>query len=292
VALSYALITPARDEAENLRRLAGCLSTQSVAPTAWIVVDNGSGAETHLVLEQLAAEHPWFRWIVSPPTARPLPGAPIVRAFHRGLEEIAADVDVVVKLDADVSFAPDHFERLLQAFEDDLGLGIAGSTCLELENGDWRPIHVTGDHVRGAVRAYRRACLDAVVPLPECVGWDGVDELKAQVLGWRTGLVPGLSFRHHRKLGERDAGRHARWVAQGRGAHFMGYRPLYLLLRVAHHVRRDRGALGMVWGYALATARREPVYEDRLVREHLRSTQSLRRLHVRAREALGRRRVD
>ena len=290
--LSYALITPARDEAENLRRLADCLAGQTVPPAAWVVVDNGSGADTHIVLEQLATELPWFLWVDSPPTARPLPGGPIVRAFHRGLEEIAADVDVVVKLDADVSFAPDHFERLLEAFKGDPGLGIAGSTCLELENGHWRPIHVTGDHVRGAVRAYRRACLDAVVPLPECVGWDGVDELKAQVLGWSTGLVPGLSFRHHRKLGARDAGKYARWVAQGRGAHFMGYRPLYLLLRVLHHMRRDRGALGMLWGYAEATARREPVYEDTLVREHLRSQQSLRRLHVRAREALGRRRVD
>ena len=289
--LAYALITPARDEAENLRRLAECLAAQTVAPAIWVVVDNGSEQETHQVLDQLAADLPWFRWVASPPTERPLPGGPIVKAFHRGLDELPAGVDVVVKLDADISFDPDHFERLLTAFEDDPRLGIAGSTCLELEDGAWQPIHVTGDHVRGAVRAYRRPCLDAVLPLPECVGWDGVDELKAQVLGWRTGLVPGVSFRHHRKLGARDAGKHGRWFAQGRGAHFMGYRPLYLLLRVAHHARRDRGAVGMLWGYASAVVRREPVYDDRLVREHLRSQQSLRSLHIRAREALGRSRV-
>ena len=32
---SYAVVTPARNEAENLRRLAECLVAQSVPPSAW-----------------------------------------------------------------------------------------------------------------------------------------------------------------------------------------------------------------------------------------------------------------
>lgn len=286
--MRWAAITPARDEADNLRRLADALAAQTVVPTAWIVVDNGSRDRTRELVETLREELPCVRLVDSPPTAQPLPGGPVVRAFHRGLEDVPADVDVVVKLDADVSFDADHAAELLQAFAADETLGITGGVCLEQVDGEWRPTHVTGDHVRGAVRAYRRACLDAVLPLPECLGWDGVDELKAQVLGWRTGVVPGLSFRHHRKLGERDRGRSGRWLAQGRGAHFMGYRPSYLLLRTLHHARRDPAALAMLWGYVSSSLRRAPTYGDALVREHLRRQQSLRRLHVRAREALGR----
>lgn len=286
--LGYAVVTPARDEEENLRRLAAALVAQTVAPTAWVVVDNGSRDRSRAVVEGLAAEHKWIRLVESPPTPDPIPGAPIVRAFHRGLEELAELPELVVKLDADVTFDADYFERLAAAFADDASLGIAGGVCLEEENGAWRATHVTGEHVRGAVRAYRRACLEQVLPLPERLGWDGVDELKAQVLGWRTGLVPGLAFRHHRKLGERDRGHAGRWLAQGRGAHFMGYRPLYLLLRTLHRARRDPAALAMLWGYASAAIRRQPVYEDAAVRAHLRRTQRLRHLRARTREATGR----
>ena len=40
--LKYAAVTPARDEAPNLRRLAACLVAQSIPATAWVIVDDGS----------------------------------------------------------------------------------------------------------------------------------------------------------------------------------------------------------------------------------------------------------
>ena len=56
---------------------------------------------------------------------------------------------------------PDHFERLTSAFVEDLSLGIASGTCLELDDdGAWQPYPVALGHVRGAVRAYRRECLE------------------------------------------------------------------------------------------------------------------------------------
>src|SRR5262249_35072763 len=90
---------------------------------------------------------------------------PIVRAFHAGLNALEVRADVIVKLDADTSMEHDHFERLTTAFTEDTDLGIASGTCLELSGEGWKAIPVTAGHVRGAVRAYRRACLDAVLPL-------------------------------------------------------------------------------------------------------------------------------
>ena len=56
---------------------------------------------------------------------RPVRGGAIVRAFHAGLEALAGEADVVANLDADVSFEPDFFARLLAAFAGDPRLGIA-----------------------------------------------------------------------------------------------------------------------------------------------------------------------
>jgi hypothetical protein len=116
------------------------------------------------------------------------------------------------------------------------------------------------------------------MPLEERVGWDGIDELKATVLGWRTQMLPEISFYHHRRLGARDGARAARWRAQGEASYYMGYRPSYLLLRSLHHARRDPAALSMIASYAFALARRKPRYADTEVRRHLRRMQRLRSL--------------
>jgi glycosyltransferase involved in cell wall biosynthesis len=287
--LTYALVTPARDERANLERLATCVCSQTVLPLAWNVVDNGSTDGTAHVALALAEQHSWVRVLQSAPTDKAEPGLPIVRAFVAGLAVLETQPDVVVKLDADVSFAPDHFERLLRAFGRDSRLGIAGGVCFELEDGEWRPTHVTGAHVRGAVRAYRRACLESISPLEEGLGWDTIDEVKAAVLGWRTEVVGELRFDHHRSLGARDGLFWSRAHRQGRAARYMGYRFSYLVARALFRARKDPAALAMIWGYCASALQREPVLADERVRAEVRRTQRLSDLPLRAREALGRR---
>jgi biofilm PGA synthesis N-glycosyltransferase PgaC len=277
--MSYAVVTPVRSEEENLARLAASIDSQTVAPTRWVIVDNGSQDGTLDVARGLASSRAWVSVIAVPGEKRPVPGAPIVRAFHAGLRELHPFPGVVVKLDADTSMDADHFERLTRAFAEDHALGIASGTCLEMDaGGQWQPIAVTRGHVRGAARAYRRECLERVLPLEERVGWDGIDELKAAVLGWTTKMLPDLCFYHHRRLGARDGSATARWTAQGVAAWYMGYRFSYLLLRSFHHARQDRAAVAMLASYLGAAARREARYSDARVRAHLRRGQTFRAL--------------
>jgi hypothetical protein len=195
----------------------------------------------------------------------------------------------VLKLDADVSFESDFFERLLAKFDQDPRLGIASGTCYELIGGEWRPRHVIARHARGATRAYRWACLQDVLPLVPRLGWDSIDELRANARGWRTTSFLDLPFRHHRPLGERE-GRHVRaWLAEGETDHFLGYRPLYLIARTIHHLPHDPAAIGLVGGYARAMLARRPQLVDAEVRRRLREEQRLRNVPRFRREARGRR---
>jgi glycosyltransferase involved in cell wall biosynthesis len=284
--LSYAVVTPARDEAENLRRLSACLIEQTVRPTAWVVVDDGSRDGSPELVRSLAQEHPWILPTASPggSSAR---GAPIVRAFHRALQELEPWPDVVVKLDADISMDPDHFERLLAGFASDDRLGIAGGTCYEQQpNGAWRQRHGTGPSVWGAFRAYRSACLREILPLEEHMGWDTLDLMKARLKGWGVEVLYDLPFRHHRPEGERDGGRFKTYVIQGEGAYFMGYRFSYLALRTLYRTLRSPAAVGLLVGYCRARFDRRPQCADSELRAYVRSEQSLRRLPTRVREAL------
>jgi poly-beta-1,6-N-acetyl-D-glucosamine synthase len=286
VGLTYSIITPARDEAENLRRLAECLVAQVARPTAWIIVDDGSTDETLPFVTSLAREYPWIR-IVSAGGGVLERGGPIVRAFNAGLAELEPWPDIVVKLDADISMGPDHFQRLLAEFERNSRLGVASGTCYEVEaDGVWRQRHVTGPGVWAACRGYRRECMDDILPLEERMGWDTLDLVKANVMGWETEIFFDLGFRHHRPEGKRDGRRLRTWMIQGEASHYMEYRVSYLLARTIYQMARSPAAIGLLAGYARARVRRLPRCPDSELRAYVRRQQRLRSLPLRAREAM------
>jgi len=291
--LSYALVTPARDEADNLRRLARCLEGQTLAPAEWVIVDDGSTDATAETAEALARGRGWVQVLSSPGTSNragdPQGGRRTGRdvvAFKAGVAALQKTPDVVVKLDADVSFSPDYFERLIGEFGRDASLGIAGGVCYERGSGEWRPYPVTGGHVRGATRAYRWACFEVVSPLVERIGWDGIDEIRARLLGWTTRSIPNLPFYHHRNLGARDGTRGA-WILEGELAHYMGYRVSYMFLRAFFRAGREPAALWLIWAYLSALRRRSPRCPDPSIRAYVRREQGIRNLPVRMRQALG-----
>ncbi len=286
---SYAVITPVRDERENLPRLAASLIAQTEQPRHWLIVDNGSGDGTPELARELAQEHAWIRLLSVQGAAAAERGAPIVRALHAAIEELSVDPpDFVVNVDADISFEPDYFARLLDRFDADPDLGIASGSAFELQDGDWRQRHVTGSTVWGASRAFRWACLQEILPFEERVAWDGIDEFKANARGWSTLAFEDLPFKHHRREGERDGAWRAR-RNQGHAAYYVGYRLWYLILRSLFNARREPAALGMIAGYAAAAVRREPRSHDVDARAYLRRQQSVRSLRVRSLEATGRR---
>lgn len=286
--MNYAVLTPVRDEAEELPRLAESLAAQTLPPALWVLIENGSSDGTLAVARRLEAEHDWIRVIVAPPGPPRQRGAPVVRALHAGLDGLGGRHDLVAKVDADVSLPARYFERLLHAFAADPSLGMASGECWEVVEGSWSHRPVTDSHVWGAARAYRWECLQDVLPLDERMGWDGIDQIRAATRGWEVARVPDLTFRHHRQEGARDASRRRVWAAQGSAAHYMGYRFSYVLLRTLHRARREPAAAVILPAYLAARLRREPRCPDAEVRRLLRRRQRARHLLQRAREAAPR----
>ena len=276
--LTYAAVTPARDEEDNLRRLAACMVAQTVRPAAWVIAENGSADGTAQLARQLAAAHPWITVIGTRAAASYDRTSPYMRAFHAGVDALAGAGDVVVKLDADVSMDSGFFEGMLAAFASDPRLGIASGTLFELDGSKWREIVLLGAHCWGPTRAYRRSCLDTVLPLDDGIGYASIDEVKAQLAGFTTRTLSHLPFRHHRPEGAGEGSRWRSWSSQGAAAHYTGYRPSYLLARSAYRMRRDPAALALVTGYLACAIRRAPRHHDQRVIGALRDQQRVRRL--------------
>lgn len=279
---AYAVITPARNEAENLPRLALAIEAQRLQPRVWVIIDDGSDDGTRELALELARDP---RVILV--DAEPLEGAladgrrqgRALETFRLGVAQLTVPVDVVVKVDADTSFDSLYFERLVGRFGADPRLGIASGTCHELERGRWVARQKSESTVWGASRAYRRQCLPVLDELEPKMGWDGLDELKAQLRGFRTETFSDLRFDHHRPEGGRERGRLQARSVQGRASWYMGYRPSFIFARALYNsLRRDPAALAMVWGYAAAGAARTPRCPDGAVVDALRERQRARTL--------------
>jgi glycosyltransferase involved in cell wall biosynthesis len=276
----YALVTPARNERANLERLAGCVLAQELQPVAWIIVDDASDDGTDELARELAAEHAWIRVVGTDRSADALASGRrqgrALDSFRRGVEALAGPVEVVVKVDADTSFDPAYFRSIVGRFAAEPDLGIAGGACYEEEDGVWVRQKVIATHPRGASRAYRWPLMSDVMALESRMGWDGLDEVKARMRGYRSAVQLDLEFKHHRPTGARERDRLRHFAAQGRAAWYMGYRPSYLLLRTLYRSPREPAAVGMVWGFLAAGLGREPRCPEPDVIRHLRDEQRVR----------------
>ena len=137
VALSYAVVTPARNERHNLRRLAESIRAQRHRPSTWVIVDDGSDDGTRELAAELAAATPWTRVLerAGASGGRLEHGRREGRAlasFCAGVESLQARHDVVVKLDADLSFDDTYLGELVSCFRSNPRLGIASGACCEL----------------------------------------------------------------------------------------------------------------------------------------------------------------
>ncbi|MEM9712633.1 MAG: Coenzyme F420 hydrogenase/dehydrogenase, beta subunit C-terminal domain [Actinomycetota bacterium] len=277
----YVVITPARDEEEHLELLAKTIEHQTWRPTQWIVVDDGSTDSTGEIVDALAADHDWITAVHRADRGARVPGGGVVETVLAGLDEcVVPDWDYLVKLDADLELDADYFERCLGRMERDERWGITGGQVHDrLADGT---IAVEGHprfHVRGATKIYRRATWDAIGGLVVAKGWDTLDEVKANQLGWRTTTFADVAVIQQRETGRR-AGWWRDWAKNGRAAWFCGYHPLFVLARAGRvATMRPVGLKGvaLLWGYVEAVVRRRPRVDDVELRRYT-SRQQLRRL--------------
>src|SRR5262245_60548496 len=115
-ALTYVLISPARNEEAHLEKTIASVARQSVPPLRWVIVSDGSTDHTEEIAARAAASHPWIT-VVARPKRTHRDFSEKVAAFNAGFDVVRSlPFDIVGSLDADLSFVSDYFEFLLGKF--------------------------------------------------------------------------------------------------------------------------------------------------------------------------------
>lgn len=280
-------VVPILDEARRLPTLLASIAAQTRPPDRLLLVDDGSSDASPALAEAYARAHPYATALRRPARrigSDRLADAGEMRAFAWALETLDEPWDVAAKLDADLQLAPRTLASIEARFRADDRLGIAGPPLVSLDEAGRDVSHRTRpEHVEGATKFYRRACLDDIGPIPPILGWDTIDEIRARMRGWRTaGGAPGEEpVVHLRPMGAHDglARGFRRW---GACAYGYGEHPLHVLLIALRRTRERPVVLGgasYLAGWAMAGVRRAPRAEPEL-RAYVRRDQ-LRRIGAR-----------
>jgi glycosyltransferase involved in cell wall biosynthesis len=280
----YAIVSPIRNEARFIRRTLESVVSQTERPGEWVIVDDGSTDETPDIVREFAEKYDFITVRSADDNDRGDPQdrllwAAEALAFNVGLRLIDLnDYDFVVKLDGDLAFDANYFSALLDEFEADPGLGIAGGYCYQVEGGrrqiEWNP----KTHVRGPTKMYRRACFEDIGGIEPVYAWDALDEIKAQMAGWHTRSFD-LVVEHLKATGS-VGGLLKAGVRMGWGSYLLGYHPLFVLARGARlALGRPRvvGGIAFVFGWLKGVWRRPPRVVDDATMKFLRA-QQMRRL--------------
>jgi poly-beta-1,6-N-acetyl-D-glucosamine synthase len=251
----YVIVSPVRDEAERIEKTIESVVAQTARPREWVIVNDGSTDATGDILERVCAQFDWIRVVHQADRGFRAAGSGVMEAFYAGYEALTIkEWDFVVKLDGDLIFGPTYFERCFERFAKEPGLGIGGGVIYNLIDGKEVLERHPKFHVRGATKIYRRACWEDIGGLVKQPGWDTLDEVHSQMLGWGT-----ESFFDHRLVQLRTtgdaAGQWRNWVKNGHACFVVGYHPLFILARaVLHLVRRGNpvASAGMLYGYSHA----------------------------------------
>lgn len=274
--VKYVVITPVRDEEAYLRYTMESMLAQTVSPQEWIIVNDGSADATGKIIDEYAGRYSWIRAVHRQNRGFRHAGGGVVEAFNEGYQTVSfRDWHFIVKLDGDLSFEPDYFEKCFANFQRNSMLGIAGGTIYNLVNGKKELEKTPSFHVRGATKIYRRECWDAIGDLWPVPGWDTIDEVKANMLGWSTRSFSELPLTHYRFTSSAE-GFWRGFVKGGRANYICGYHPLFMLVRCVNRLFRVPyviGSLGLAYGFISGFIKRIPQVNDRALIAYLRQQQ-------------------
>jgi len=220
--MNYYIVIPAHNEEQFIALTLDSLISQTLLPKKVVIVNDNSTDSTAEIVMAYAKNYPFITLVEKSSSAIHLPGSKVIQAFNTGLESVDTNYDIIMKADADLIFPINYFETINKHFQSDAHIGMAGGFCYIEKNGEWILENLTDkDHIRGALKAYRKETFQQIGGLKAQMGWDTVDELLCKFYNWKVVTDATLHVKHLKPTGA-NYNKTARYK-QGKAFYTLGY---------------------------------------------------------------------
>jgi glycosyltransferase involved in cell wall biosynthesis len=293
----YVLVTPTRNEEAFIEETIESVARQTCLPLKWVIVNDGSTDSTRSRIEPFLSKHNWIE-LVNLPVRQERNFAAKVRAFDAGQEKVKhLDYELIGNLDSDVILDADHFEFLLNKFNDDPRLGVAGTVFREESGYNSETDSLEGQlHVSGQCQLFRRECFADIggYCANKAGGIDWIAVTTARMMGWKTRSFREKSFLHQRRLGTAERSAFKAAFSYGEKDYYLGGHPVWELFRVCYRMVKppyivEGLALGLGYGWAAVRRAKRPITRE-LMKFHRR--EQMRKLRVILKSAVTFRPID
>ncbi|WP_299127248.1 glycosyltransferase family 2 protein [uncultured Winogradskyella sp.] len=201
--MNFYIIIPAHNEESYIGKTLQSLVEQTLLPRQLVVVNDNSTDQTQKIVKAFTSKHSWITLVNTTSSDQHLPGSKIINAFNKGLKTLDDNYEVMCKFDADLIFPNNYLESIAAHYKNNVKLGMVSGFCYIEKNGQWVLENLTNkDHIRGALKAYRKECFLQIGQLKPSMGWDTVDELLAKYHGWQIFTDESLHVKHLKPTGQ------------------------------------------------------------------------------------------
>ena len=271
----YILVTPVKNEEENLPNLIQSIVNQMVKPMLWVIVDDGSTDNTPKIIKNAKKKYNWIQSTRMNEGKRDL-GLHLADILRKGFDfaiqycmKNRINYDYLGILDGDLSLKPTFIENLITEFEKNPKLGIASGGSKHIVKNREIHLKVSIDEPAGGHRLIRRKCFEECDGIPLSYDCDSVLKVKAKLRGWKT-----KRFEENIVTGIRDMssaeGFWKGYVHNGKASYYLNLNPLHVMIRsIIYSFRRPyyTGIAYMV-GYLSDLIRKKEQLDDNEIKDY------------------------
>jgi len=286
----YILITPVKNEENNLSQTINSLLHQDVKPKLWVIVDDNSDDGTPEIIQRYSDKISWIAGIKSERKNTEYDASmgysKVVRVGINYAKKTAdtqkIEYNYIGILDGDITLNKDYFKILMQEADEIEKCGIISGLLHEKTKKD-----PENGIPRGGARLYNKKCLEEIGVFPITTSPDTVTGIKAVNREWKlvkTGNASGLQLRP--QAGKK--GLLHGYKKTGEGDYYLGYHPvniflagIYLCFKFPFYT-----GLALLYGYFSSFILRKKQTDDKEIKEYF-GEQKFRNLKNKLRKKLN-----
>lgn len=273
----YIVITPCKNEEENLPDLVQSLIKQSITPALWTIVNDGSTDKTPEIINEIKKEYKWIQSIFLEESPRDL-------TIHISkIEKIGFDFainycnehninyDFIVFLDADMIIHDIEFiEKLIIEFKKDEHLGIASGNIQIMDiSGNLVGGKGRSDTISGGEMICRRECVEDFAGVPLTYAWDSVMRVKAILKGWKIKRFHEIKIIQSRETSSAKGLKKGYYI-RGTGDYYLNFNPAVVIGKAMGYCLKKPYYIGIAYffGYFSSFMLRKEQVNDRAIKRY------------------------
>lgn len=232
----YVVVTPCKNEEKNLPALASSIIDNTIKPSLWVILNDGSTDNTSNILNDLEGKHNWIKTVHEKESIRDL-GLHYSNIVNKAIncafvtcKERNIPFEYIGLIDADMILDKDFFEKIIDRFERNLNLGVCSGTVAYVEENQKVLEKGRSNHPIGGLRVWRKKCLVDTGGFPTSYSADSVSNVLAILKGWETKKYEDVLGIETRRTSSAE-GLWKGFITRGKSDYYRDYHPVYVIFK-------------------------------------------------------------